>query len=250
VALAGIFHQPFAEQLAYFREKLNLPTAHWDDILGSAHDRSFMVAGAAKADLLNDLREAVDKAIEKGTTLEAFRKDFARIVEEHGWSYKGGFDWRTRVIYETNLRASYQAGRWAQMTDPDLLKSRPYWRYVHNDTVMHPRPMHLAWNGLVLRADDPWWLTHYPPNGWGCRCRAVPVRAKDVPRGPDSAPDDGTFEHIDHDGVVHTVPNGIDYGWGHAPGQTVAEDLRAALSAKAASLPNQLGASLDRVIAK
>lgn len=43
----------------------------------------------------------------------------------------------------------------------------------------HPRLQHKAWDGLTLPADHPFWQTHYPPNGWRCRCRAVPMRAKD-----------------------------------------------------------------------
>lgn len=27
---------------------------------------------------------------------------------------------------------------------------RPFWQYVHNDSVKHPRPEHLAWNGKVF----------------------------------------------------------------------------------------------------
>jgi hypothetical protein len=120
-SLSGGFALPFAEQIAFFRQKINLPSEAWDDIRQAAHDRAFIVAGATKADLLDDLCRAVDKAIATGTTLATFRKDFRAIVGQHGWQgwtgegTPGGFAWRTRVIYETNLRASYAAGRWAQL---------------------------------------------------------------------------------------------------------------------------------------
>ena len=40
------------------------------------------------------------------------------------------------------------------------------------------RPEHRAWHGLILPIDHPLWDTHYPPNGWGCRClRAWTLRA-------------------------------------------------------------------------
>ena len=73
------FGTPFAEQIAFLRAKLNLPTERWDDITRAAHDRAFIVAGAAKADLLTDLRGAVDQAVQGGS-LGQFRKDFDRIV--------------------------------------------------------------------------------------------------------------------------------------------------------------------------
>lgn len=34
------FKLPFDEQIDFFKEKLALPTQHWDDILKSAHDRA------------------------------------------------------------------------------------------------------------------------------------------------------------------------------------------------------------------
>jgi len=127
----GSFKLPFPEQIDFFRQKQNLPTERYDDILKEAHDRAFVVAGAMKADLLNDLRKAVDKAIAEGKTIDWFRKEFEAIVQKHGWEgwtgsdTKAGRDWRTRVIYKTNLSASYAAGRWQQLHDPDLLKGRP-----------------------------------------------------------------------------------------------------------------------------
>lgn len=233
---------PFAQAIEFFRAKLNLPTDAWDDIWQEAHDRAFVVAGATAADLLADLRQAVDKAISTGTTLEQFRRDFRDIVARRGWTgwtgegTRAGEAWRTRVIYETNLRTSYAAGRWAQLTDPALLQARPWWRYIHSDTVLNPRPHHKRWGdmGLTLPHDHPFWRTHYPPNGWGCRCRVQAVRA---PReGAATAPPDGWA-----DPTANGSLPGIDKGWAYAPGASVADELRSVIDAKAAALPAPLG---------
>lgn len=216
--LAG-FDLPFQDQIDFFRAKLNLPTEVWDDIWQAAHDRAFVVAGAMKADLLDDLRQAVDKAISTGTSLETFRKDFREIVGKRGWQgwtgegTPGGFAWRTKIIYETNLRTSYAAGRWAQLNDPALQKLMPYWRYVHNESVLRPRPLHQRWGSekLTLPKDHPFWQTHFPPNGWGCRCRVTAVPkpkqgdATEPPEGWDVPDDTGKLP-------------GIDKGWAYAPG--------------------------------
>ncbi|MBA3997064.1 MAG: hypothetical protein C0466_07825 [Candidatus Accumulibacter sp.] len=246
----GNFDLPFAEQQRFFRDKINLPTERWDDIWQAAHDRAFVVAGAMKADLLNDLRQAVEKAIERGTTLETFRKDFREIVARHGWTgwtgegTKGGEAWRTRVIYETNLRASHAAGRYAQLTSPGLLKNRPFWRYVHNDSVLHPRPHHKRWGDmrLTLRHDDPFWKTHFPPNGWGCRCRVTAVPA---PRR-----DDGTVppEGWNTPDAKGQLP-GIDRGWAYAPGENAGRPLRDFIEQKLIRLDAGIGAALRESLA-
>ncbi len=183
---------PAAEQ--YFRDKVNLPTQRWDDLKQGQHARAFVVAGATRDALLADLREAVDAAITKGETLEDFKARFRDIIKKngwHGWTGEGteaGFNWRAATIYHTNLRTAYMAGRW------ETLKTFPYLRYQHNP-VLNPREEHVAWNGKVLATDNPWWKTHYPPNGWGCRCSVTGVslqrlRAMGM-RAPDDAPPPG-----------------------------------------------------------
>jgi len=221
--LAFIFRRPFDEQVAFFRGKLGnlVPTERWDDIWKSAHDRAFMVAGAAKADLLADLAGAVDQAIAEGETLDAFRKRFAAIVEKHGWhgwtgeETAAGRAWRTRIIYQTNLATSYAAGRLAQLKDAGF----KYWVYRHT-TNEHPRLQHLAWDGLTLPADHPFWQTHYPPSGWGCRCRVVgangPETAKLLGGKPDYNQPPAGWDAID---PKTGEPPGIDKGWGYMPGR-------------------------------
>lgn len=244
------FQLPFEEQIRFFRQKLNLPTRHWDDILKAAHDRAFVVAGAMKADLLADLSGAVSRAIADGKSIHWFRQEFKSIVAKNGWQgwtgeeTAAGRAWRTRVIYTTNLRTSYAAGRYAQLTHPDLLATRPYWRYVHNDTVLHPRPLHLAWGQkpVVLRHDDPWWKTHFPPNGWGCRCSVTAVRPSAYKGEP--APEGGTYEKVDRNGQIHTLPKGIDYGWDYAPGANATTPLADLLNQKLIRYQAELGARM------
>lgn len=158
---------PFNEAIEFFRGKVSLPTEKFTDLLGAAHSRAFVVAGAMRDDLLTDLRKAVAKAIEKGTSLQEFKKDFRGIAERYGWKHKGKPAWRAGVIYDTNLRQAYNAGREAQIMDPDSLAVRPWVEYVHSDASAVPRLLHLGWNGTVLPADDPWWDTHSPINGFG-----------------------------------------------------------------------------------
>ncbi|MGT4071588.1 UNVERIFIED_CONTAM: F protein, partial [Aeromonas hydrophila] len=57
---------PFEEAIAFFRQKLDMPSERWADVWRDAHNRAFIVAGATKTDLLADLRGAVDKAISEG----------------------------------------------------------------------------------------------------------------------------------------------------------------------------------------
>ena len=241
---------PFAEALDFFRRKLNLPTKKWDDLLGAAHDRAFVVAGATAADLLADLRAAVEKAIAQGTTIQTFRKDFERIVAERGWTgwtgeeTKAGRAWRTRVIYETNLFTSYSAGRYQQMKE--VANSRPFWRYRHSDASVIPRPEHLAWDGTILRHDDPWWAAHTPPNGFGCKCYIETLSSREMKRlglaetPADDIPFNGTVKGVDpKTGEEYERPEGVDKGWDYAPGKSVADELTQIEQAKADSLRAQ-----------
>ena len=240
---------PFDEALAFFRNKLSLPTQRWDDLLGAAHDRAFVVAGAMQADLLADLRQAVDKAIAEGTTLETFRKDFRQIVAQRGWTgwtgqgTKAGEAWRTRVIYETNLFSSYSAGRYQQMKE--VANSRPYWRYRHSDASVHPRPEHLAWDGLILRHDDPFWAGHTPPNGWGCKCFIETLAERDLQReGLEPTPKEKIpYNRTD---PKTGLPLGVDKGWDYPPGASVEKDL-AVFSKKMAQ--QDRGVAVDAVAA-
>lgn len=227
--LAATFRKPFAEQVAAFRLRLaNLvPTARYDDISHGQHDQSLMIAGAMKADLLADIGAALDRGIAEGTSLETFRRDFRSIVERHGWhGWTGegtvkGEAWRTRVIYKTNAATSYAAGRMAQLRAAGF----PYFVYFHGGSL-EPRLQHLAWNGLVLPSDHPFWDTHAPPNGWGCKCYLSGARSLAMARRLGGDPDMQLPPDWDKIDPRTAAPVGIGKGWDFSPGASVTDTIR------------------------
>lgn len=217
---------PFREQAEFLRRKLNMTTEAWTDVYAAEHDYAFMVAGANRNDLVADFRQAVERAINDGETLEQFRSRFDDIVARHGWSYNGGRNWRSRVIYETNLNTTYMAGRYEQLME--VRERRPYWQYIHSGSE-NPRLQHQAWDGMILRWDDPWWRTNMPTNGWGCGCRVRALGERDLQRmgrdGPDEAPALNWEEREigqRSPGGPRTVrvPEGVDPGFEYQPGRS------------------------------
>ena len=85
----GRLKTPFEAQIAFFRRKLNVPTARWNDLWRSQHAHGFMVAGVARADLLGDIRRLVEQA-QAGQSLDAFKREFGRLVDAAGWDPRGG----------------------------------------------------------------------------------------------------------------------------------------------------------------
>jgi hypothetical protein len=232
-ALRGATRLPFAQQSQFFRNKLALPSNSYDAILGDEHDHGFIVAGAMKADLVNDFKNVIQQTIDDGQSIGWFREQFDQIVAKHGWTgWKGqdtpaGVAWRTKMIYTTNLRTSHAAARYAQMTDPDVLKRRPYWRWVHRSEKF-PQPQHLAWHGMVLRANDPWFLEHYPPCEWGCNCIIEAINERELQRlgksGPDAVPPDERYNYtVPATGEVVSLPVGVGYGWNYTAGRSAAQ---------------------------
>lgn len=216
---------PFEEAIQYFRDKVKLPTERWTDIWQGMHSRAFVVAGATKTELLTDFYNAIEKAIREGSTITDFRKVFDETVARSGWSYNGSRGWRTAVIFDTNMRTAYAAGNYRQMMDTRA--SRPFWRYL-GGLSEHPRELHLRWSGTTLRYDDPWWDTHFPPNGWGCKCEVVSQSDREITRLEKQGvkisrerPNDGAYLWANpNTGEIIDVPNGIDPGWAYNPGKT------------------------------
>lgn len=243
------FKLPFAEQIEFFKNKINLPTDNYLDLEGAEHDYAFVVAGANRNDILGDFRAAIDKAIIDGTTLDAFRKDFDDIVANYGWDYNGGRSWRSRIIYDTNLYSSYNAGRYEQQQS--MKDYRPYLQYIHRDGQKNPRPLHQSWDDLVLPADDPFWTSHYPINAYGCHCSVIAHSERSLKREGLSVGSSPKIEYVTKvlgkrsgNQKTVTLPEGIDYGFDRIPGTNRVDMPSKLLLDKATSVPPDLASNM------
>lgn len=212
---------PARDAIDNIRQKIRVPSRRWDSLMRETHAKAFTVAGATKMDLLGDLHNSVIDAIEQGQSIGQFRQAFDGIVEKHGWSYKGNRGWRTRTIYDNNLRTAHMAGRWKQMQRTKA--RRPYLIYmtVADNRV---RPEHARWHRYAVSIDNPFWDNWYPPNGWGCRCYVITASESQLKRMGvevvDPPPVKRTRRVNTRTGEDYgLVPEGIDTGWDYNVGK-------------------------------
>jgi len=181
------------DAIAFVKQKGFQISWNWFEVRDAAHVQAFTVAKAARLDILQDIRGALERALETGSTLATFKKNLTPILQAKGWWGKQiivdgageaevaqlGSPRRLETIYRTNMQSAMMAGRYKQMLAN--VRFAPYWMYV---AVMdgRTRPSHAALNGRVFRWDDPIWQTLFPPNGYNCRCRVVALSERQMKR--------------------------------------------------------------------
>ncbi|KAF0145098.1 MAG: BcepMu30 [Nitrospirae bacterium] len=203
IDLKYIFGLPPEKAIEYFKSKGFAISWDWYDIWQEAHAKAFTVAKVTRMDILEDIRNSIQKALKEGTTLQQFKKDLLPTLARKGWGPSGvdmetmklAEPWRMKTIYEVNMQTALNVGRYK--FDIANVDNRPYWMYVAlRDSKT--RPAHAALNGKVFRYDDPFWNSFYPPNGFRCRCRVRAVSRQDIKEyGLDIESSEGRMDKVE-----------------------------------------------------
>lgn len=190
---------PFEDAIRIARDRgVVLPDAYYGILQGAARAAAFSVAGLSALAQLQAVLDSLAEALASGESMDSWvmRVKSGQIPLDLP-------DWRLMNIFRTNIQGAYGAGRWRRH---DAGRDRrPYLLYdAVNDS--RTRPAHAAMDGIIRPIDDLFWSTHYPPNGYQCRCRVVALtEAQAQARG----------------GVTQTIPPEAqpDPGWGYNPGR-------------------------------
>lgn len=243
---AALYRLPPSEAVEFLhrRDKVTV-TYDWRDLWQEEHARQFTVSRLTALDVLEAVRQGITDSVQGDLSRRDFMTNFEEYLARKGWwgervvldpvtgeAVTTKFDpARLKLIYDTNTRQAYSAGQWERIERNKA--SHPYIRYItQRDEKV--REEHREWDNLTLPVDDPFWRSHYPPNGWNCRCRVVAVSRRDyekgrTPTGQQMGKTAPTVEMRDWEnkrtGETLSVPKGIDPGFAYNPGQARAADL-------------------------
>lgn len=194
-ALAPADPDASEEAVAWFRNRVPVDRATWAGLDAGARRRAWTLAGTTSLEVLAGVWRRLDAAIAQGTNFGTFRRA-AREHLEQTWA--GEDSPGAHVVFRNAVQTAYSAGRWAQSTDPDVLAGRPWWRF---EAILDPRTTEICrpLDRVTLRAEDPWWASHYPPLHHQCRSGVVTLSAEQAaalggaraPDGHEHAPQSG-----------------------------------------------------------
>lgn len=245
---------PPKQALAYFQKKQLRPSFDYRAVWREEQAFAFTIAKSTAADILKDVYEGLQDALKDGKTFHQFQKELTPLLVKKGWWGKQtvvdpktgeaieaqlGSPRRLKIIYDTNLRTARAAGQWQRLEQTK--HALPYLLYELGPSRKH-RQEHLAFAGTILAVDDPFWKTHTPPNGWGCKCRIRALTRSEAKRrgGASESPTVETIAwHNKRTGFTETVPQGIDPGFDTNPGKVRLAFDRAGRTGTVKALPEQ-----------
>lgn len=281
------------DALDFFQDKDLRVGFDAQDVFGQEHAHVFTVAKVVKLDILDDLKAGLETTLAEGQTFRDFARDLKPKLQAKGWwgvkevidpstgerrKVQLGSPRRLKTIYQSNLRSARAAGQWQRIQRTKA--SQPYLLYELGPSENH-RELHVAWAGTLLPVDHPWWQDHFPPNGYGCKCRVrqvsrheaerlareglqdpqapqeinpetglptgrrqrrtVPVRQEPPPRQAVEYTNQRTGEVIDVDAGLHPA-------WATNPGQDRVRVLRDRMTAKLDTVDQRLAHASTRDI--
>jgi len=221
----------YQEAIDSVRKRVPVPRAVWNTMQTEEREHAFTVSQVTRTQVLQQVLDAIDKAVTTGTTIGDFRDEVAdKLIDQWGGEIPG----RIENIFRTNIGASYAEGRHAINSAPAVKEARPYWRYNDTDNDRECETCHNC-HGVILPADHPWWLTHHPLLHYCCCCEVDAL-----------SPDEAAEEGVDDEGPEVDV----DEGFGNQPSSegkdwapdlsNIDPELRAALEAKLAEIQGEL----------
>lgn len=164
----------FPEASKWFREKTPVTRDVWNEMTREARAQSFTIAGAQQLDIVQNVMDSLQRAIDKGTPLEDWRADIKFSLGEKFGQIKAS---HLDTAFINAHQSAYNAGRWYQMSEPSVTAALPFKRF---DAILDGNETKFCHDchGTILPHDHTWWLTHWPQCHHRCRSCVRALSAK------------------------------------------------------------------------
>lgn len=216
----------FDRALRIFREKNVLPRALFDQLSAEAKRKSFTVAALTQTQMLHLVHAELARHVGAGADFRSFAPSFKKRLESAGFTaptVKAEASY-IQTVFRTNVLGAYNAGRHERMSQPEVVRARPYWQ-IRTVSDHRRRPTHAQADGVIMRADDPFWKRAYPPFGFSCRCRVVSLSEKQASKMTIST--GSSINYLPDPGFTSGIPTLLAAVWPRSRVDAVMLDLEA-----------------------
>lgn len=243
------------EAINYFKAKGLKATFSYADMLAADHVNNFTIAKMMDIDLLQDMYDSLLQAQKKGWTLQQWKERMIPHLQANGWWGRQavvdpvtgktilselGSSRRLDIIFRTNMQMAYAAGHWQQIKEQERIA--PYLMYNAVDDY-RTREEHRANDNKIYPISHPFWVTHYPPNGFNCRCTTIQLSKSDLEDfGYEVSPDtEIKYKNWKNPrtGLIEKIPVGTDAGFNFNAGQARYEQLQQLAKEKAQAIKDK-----------
>jgi SPP1 gp7 family putative phage head morphogenesis protein len=159
----------------YLRSLNAVSSGEWQQLDQDARQVSFSIAQASTREAAAEVQQVLTRSVEEGLTFREARPLLKKALDTSAVG-----DGQIENVYRTYYGKAQGAGQLRVLENPMVRDEFPYLKYsATHDTRVRPEHLLLEKMGLdggpIYRTDDPFWLTHYPPWAWRCRCNAIPL---------------------------------------------------------------------------
>lgn len=189
--MADLIPIPSPNELATseLAQRIPVSRATYESLLPELRAFAFTVSGVTSADALQAIRDTVAQIPSGGDVGEAERA-ITDILAEHilleddlfndaaaAKEHREKLARRAKFIVRNATFQAYARTAYAELDD--LRDVFTHWQYITSQDE-RVRNTHRALDNIILPANHPFWLTHFPPWEFGCRCQIIGKLAAQV----------------------------------------------------------------------
>lgn len=153
----------FTEAIEHLKAMVPMESSEYRQMEAAMKLRAFTIASVSGIDAINRVKSLYTEALESGVTRSQGKQSIDAFLERVGISEANPY--YLELHYRNNMMTAYNAGRWTQVANNDLVEYLVYSSVMDAGTTELCR--HL--DNVIKPKSDPFWEQYYPPNHHQCR---------------------------------------------------------------------------------